>query len=153
MIRVELNTVIKRPVEDVFERLININDYSKWMPKSGVFIMSKQTSNGPVGKGTTFYDRGRMGTFRGEVSHFEKPTKVAFRETLRWFGMRVMEGRPEYLLEADDGGTRVHHVSEGQLYGIFKLMQPMTAIIARGERKRTVNALKKSLESSPKVES
>ena len=143
--------VIKRPVEQVFERLISISEYSKWMPKWGIFVMSEQTSDGPVGKGTTFYDKGRMGTFRGEVSDFERPTKVAFRETLRWLGMRVMEGRPRYQLEAVDGGTNVHHVSEGQLYGIFKLMQPMAAVMARGERKRTVNALKKSLESSPQM--
>ncbi len=147
-IRVELDTVIKRHVEDVFERLVDISDYDKWMPRSGVFIRSRQTSEGPVTKGTTYDDKGRMGTWRGQVSDFERPTKVEFRETLRWLGMRVMEGRPRYQLEALDGGTRVHHVSEGQLYGIFRLARPMVSFIARGERRRTVNALKKSLESS-----
>ena len=149
MVKVKLDTVIKRPVEDVFERLVDISDYSKWMPESGVFIRSTQTSEGPVGKGTTYNDKGRMGTFKGEISDFERPKKVEFRETLRWLGLRVMEGRPRYVLESIEGGTKVHHVSEGQLYGIFKVMQPMTALIARGERKRTVNALKKSLEASP----
>ncbi len=147
-IRVELETDIKRPAEEVFDRLVDISDYDKWMPRSGVFMRSRQTSEGPVTKGTTFHDRGRMGTWRGQVSDFERPTKVEFRETLRWLGMRVMEGRPRYQLEAVDGGTRVHHVSEGQLYGIFRLARPMVTFIARGERRRTVNALKKSLESS-----
>jgi uncharacterized protein YndB with AHSA1/START domain len=151
MIRVEIDTTIKHPVEEVFERLANINEYSTWMPKSGIFIKSEQTSAGPLGKGTTYYDQGRMGTFQGEVSDFERPTKVAYRETLRWLGMRVMEARAVYQLKAIDGGTMVHHVAEGQLYGIFKLMQPMTVVIARGERNRTVNALKKSLESSPQM--
>ena len=150
MITVKLDTDIERPVEDVFNRLVDISGYARWMPKSGVFIRSTQTSEGPVGKGTTFNDKGKMGTFKGEVSDFEKPRKVEFHETLRWLGLRVMEGRPRYVLEAVDRGTRVHHVSEGQMYGIFKLMQPMSAVIARGERKRVVNALKKSLESQPK---
>lgn len=59
----------------------------------------KKTSAGPVDKGTTYYDKGRMGTFRGEASDFERPTKVEFRETLRWLGMKVMEARPTYTLE------------------------------------------------------
>jgi hypothetical protein len=57
-----------------------------------------------------------------------------------------MKAQPQYVLESINGGTKVHHVAEGQLYGMFKLMQAITAIIARGE-KRTVSALKKSLES------
>ena len=150
MVRVQLDSVIKRPAEDVFERLTDISDYSKWMPRSGVFIKSEKTSAGPVEKGSKYYDKGRMGTFRGEVSDFEKQSRVAFRETLRWFGMRVMEARPAYVLKTVDGGTQVHHVSEGQLYGMFKLMQPMTAVIARGERKRVVKALKMSLETAPR---
>jgi uncharacterized protein YndB with AHSA1/START domain len=148
MTRVEMDTVIKMPMDKVFERLVDISGYSKWMPKSGIFIKSGQTSAGPVDKGTTFYDKGRMGTFKGEISDFERPTKIAFRESVRWLGMKGMEARPSYRLEAVDGGTRVHHVSEGQFYGMFNLMQPMAAVIGRGERKRVLNALKKSLESS-----
>ncbi len=100
-----------------------------------------------MAKGTTYDDKGRMGTFRGEVSDLERPTRVAFREMLRCAGIRVMEGRPEYLLEGVDGGIRVRHVAEGQLYGIFRIVRRMVSAIARGERRRTVNALKKSLES------
>lgn len=147
MVHVELDSMINRPPEDVFERLTNISDYARWMPRSGVFIKSEKTSAGPVEKGSTYYDKGRMGTFKGEVSDFSKPNRVAFRETLRWLGMRVMEARPGYVLKTVDGGTQVHHVSDGQFYGVFKLMQPMAAVIARGERKRVVNALKRSLET------
>ena len=33
------------------------------------------------------------------------------------FGSEVMEARPEYLLEADQGKTIVHHAVEGELFG------------------------------------
>lgn len=148
MIRVEVDRFIERSIEDVFDRLVNINNYPNWLPKSRVFLNTRQTSEGPVGEGTIFRDRTRIGTFRGKVTEFQRPTKVAFRMRLRWFGINVMESRPGYTLESVDGGTNVHLLAEGELYGIFKLMQPYVAIRAREERTRTVDVLKKTLESS-----
>jgi uncharacterized protein YndB with AHSA1/START domain len=147
LIRVEIDTIIRRPVEKIFDRLANISGYSQWLPKSRVFLDCKQTSEGPVGVGTTLIDKTRVGTYRGQVTEFERPTKVSFRMRLRWLGMNVMESRPGYRLEAVEDGTKLHHLAVGRLYGIFKLLQPYVAIRARGERKRTVAALKKSLEA------
>ena len=146
MMRVELNTVVARPIEDVFARLTDLSEYSRWMPKLGIFLRCAQTSEGPVGMGTTYYDKGRMGTFRGEIVEFRAPTRVAFRESLRWLGVEVMEARPSYELIATRTGTEVRHSAEGRLFGVFGLMEPVVARVARGERKRTVEALKASLE-------
>ena len=106
MVRVELQTVIARPIDDVFGRLTDLSGYSRWMPKLGVFIRSSQTSEGPVGLGTTYYDKGWMGTFLGEIVEFHAPTRVAFREKLQWLGVTVMEARPEYELVSTQTGTR-----------------------------------------------
>jgi uncharacterized protein YndB with AHSA1/START domain len=146
MVRVELQTVIARPIDDVFSRITDLSDYCRWMPKLGVFIRSSQTSEGPVGVGTTYYDKGWMGTFVGEIEEFHAPTRVAFREKLRWLGMTVMEASPEYELVSMQTGTKVHHTADGRLFGIFNVMQPVVAWMARGERRRTVHALKDSLE-------
>ena len=146
MMRVEMNTVIARPIEDVFGRLTDLSGYSRWMPRLGIFLRCAQTSEGPVGEGTTYYDRGLMGTFRGEIVEFRAPTGVAFRESLRWLGVEVMEARPSYELIPTRTGTEVRHRAEGRLFGVFGLMEPVVARVARGERKRTVEALKASLE-------
>ena len=146
MMRVELNTVVARPIEDVFARLTDLSGYSRWMPRFGIFLESGQTSEGSVGEGTTYYDRGLMGTFRGEIVEFSSPRRVAFRETLRWLGVEVMEARPAYELVSTQTGTEVRHTAEGRLFGIFGLMEPVVARVARGERRRTVQALKASLE-------
>jgi uncharacterized protein YndB with AHSA1/START domain len=138
MIRIEIERSINRPVEEVFDRLINIPAYPDWLPKSRVFIDTKQTSEGPVDEGTTFIDKTRIGLFRGEVADFQRPTHVTFQMMLRWLGMKVLESRPAYTLEPVDGGTKVHLMAVGKLYGIFKLMQPYVAIRAREERKRVV---------------
>src|SRR5215208_5302139 len=34
MMRVELNTVVARPIEDVFGRLTDLSDYSRWIAKA-----------------------------------------------------------------------------------------------------------------------
>jgi hypothetical protein len=54
MIRVEVDKVIHRPIEEAFDRLVSISDYSKWLPKSRIFLDSVQTSDDPVSVGTTF---------------------------------------------------------------------------------------------------
>jgi uncharacterized protein YndB with AHSA1/START domain len=114
--------------------------------KARVFVECSQTSEGPVGEGTTYYDRGRMGTSRGEIVELRAPTRVAFRESLRWLGVEVMEARPYYELVPTQTGTEVRHTAEGRLFGIFGLMEPVVARVARGERKRAVEALKASFD-------
>jgi uncharacterized protein YndB with AHSA1/START domain len=146
-VRYETRTTIGRPISDVFARLADLDGYRTWMRRTGLFRRTGQTSDGSVGLGTAYFDATRMGTFRGEVTDYEPPARIGFRETLRWFGSDLMEARPEYLLEADQDKTIVHHVAEGELFGMIRLMKPVAALLARSERARTVESLKRSLES------
>ena len=146
-IRYETRTTIDRAIGDVFARLADLGGYGTWMHRTGLFRRCGQTSDGPLGVGTAYFDASRMGTFRGEVTDFKPPSRIAFRETLRWFGSDLMEARPEYFLEADQETTIVHHVAEGELFGLMRLMKPVAALLARSERARTVDSLRRSLES------
>ena len=146
-VRYETSTTINKPIGDVFRRLANVDDYRTWMRRTGMFRRSGQTSGGPLGSGTAYFDATRMGTFRGEVTDYEMPSRIGFRETLRLFGSDLMEARPNYTLEADRDKTIVHHVAEGELFGMLRLMKPVAARLARGERTRMIKALKRSLES------
>ncbi len=147
-VRYETHTTIERPVSDVFARLADVDGYGTWMRRTGVFRTSGQTSDGPLGVGTQYFDTTKMGTFHGEVVAFEPPVRIAFRERLRWFGLELMEARPEYTLEPDAERTIVHHVAEGELFGMVRLMKPIAARLARSERARTLASLKRSLESA-----
>ena len=146
-VRYESRTTIDRPTGDVFARLADLAGYGTWMHRTGLFRRCGQTSDGPLVKGTAYFDASRMGTFQGEVTYFQPPSRIGFRETLRWFGSDLMEARPEYFLEADREGTIVHHVAEGELFGWMRLMKPVAALLARSERARTVESLRRSLES------
>lgn len=149
MIQVEINAIIKRPIEEVFEQLVDIPRYPEWMPDNSLLITCAKDSEGPVGVGTAYSDKTRLGTVRGEVAVFDRPHKVVFHYTARLLGMTVMEGWPGYALERDgEAATRIHHKAEARLYGLFKLAQPLVQRMARNERQRTVDALKESLESA-----
>ena len=146
-IRFESRTVIARPLEVVFERLADLPGYRRWMHRTGLFRRSELTSESPVRQGTTYFDATRMGTFEGEVTQFVPPSRLAFRETLHWFGSGVSQARPEYVLDARDGATVVHHVAVGELFGWMRFMRPAAALMARVERNRTLDSLRRSLES------
>jgi uncharacterized protein YndB with AHSA1/START domain len=146
-VRYEARTTIDRPIGDVFARLADLGGYRTWMRRTGLFRRSGQTSDGPLGPGSTYFDATRMGTFRGQITEYEPPSRIGFRETLRWFGSDLMEARPRYFLETDRDSTIVHHVAEGELFGLMRLMKPVAALLARSERARTVESLRHSLES------
>ena len=150
-VRYESRTMIDRSIEDVFARLADLAGYRTWMHRTGLFRRCGQTSDGPLGEGTAYFDASRMGTFRGEVTGFQPPSRIAFRETLRWFGSDLMEARPQYSLEGDQERTIVHHVAEGELFGVMRLMKPAAALLARSERARTLESLRRSLESDQRA--
>jgi uncharacterized protein YndB with AHSA1/START domain len=145
-VRYESRTTIDRSIDEVFARLADLERYGTWMHRTGLFRRCGQTSDGPLGKGTAYFDATRMGTFRGEVTDFQPPSRIGFRETLRWFGSDLMEARPEYFLEADQERTIVHHVATGELFRWMRPMKPVAALLARSERARTVESLRRSLE-------
>jgi hypothetical protein len=59
-----------------------------------------------------------------------------------------MQARPEYFLEADGDRTIVDHIAEGELFGLMRLMKPVAALLAKSERTRTLESLRRSLERS-----
>ena len=148
IVRFESRTVIQRPLSEVFERLADLPGYRRWMHRTGLFRRCELTSNMPIREGTTYVDATRMGTFEGKVTEFVPPTRIAFQETLHWFGSPMTQARPGYVLEGDENATVVHHVAEGELYGWMKMIKPAAGWLASLERTRTVNSLKRSLESN-----
>jgi len=146
-IKVDIYEEIRRPMEEVFDYLIDISNYSKWLPESNIFLNSQQTSVGPPRKGTTFYDNTRFGQLTGEILEFERPKKVLFRQELFWLGILVMESQPEYFLESSPKGTKIHHTGIARFFGLSRLLHSVFEKMAWKERKRVIRSLKKELES------
>jgi hypothetical protein len=60
---------------------------------------------------------------------YQPPSRIGFREPLRWFGFDLTQARPEYFLEAKRDRTIVYHVAEGQPFGLMRLMTPVAALV------------------------
>jgi len=146
-VRFESDVVVRRPVGEVFARLADLPGYRSWMHRTGMFRRCSTTSDNPVGKGTTYVDATRMGTFEGEVTEYDPPTRIAFSETLRWFGHPMTRARPEYFLEGRQDTTVVHHVAVGELSGWMRIVKPAAAVMANLERSRTLKSLQRSFEA------
>jgi hypothetical protein len=58
----------------------------------------------------------------------------------------MTRARPEYMLEEGRNGTVIHHVAVGDLYGWMRFMKPAAAAMAKLERTKTLNSLKRSFE-------
>jgi uncharacterized protein YndB with AHSA1/START domain len=145
-VRFESRTSIRRPAAAVFERLADLPRYRVWMHRTGLFRRCGVSAEGPVGRGTPYFDATRMGTFRGEVTEFEPPSRIEFVETLRWFGAEVMQVRLDYSLDEEHDRTIVHHIASGDLFGWMRFMKPAAALLANVERTRTLKSLRRSLE-------
>lgn len=87
------------------------------MPRSGMSKKSSQVTDGPVGLGTAFVDQGTLGTFRGGVVAFHKPSRVVINEGLRWFVAPVVEARLHHEFRAVPRGTAVHHIANRDCTG------------------------------------
>src|SRR5262252_4429934 len=128
-VRYEARTTIDRPIGEVFARLADLDGYGSWMHRTGLFRRAGTTSRSPLGQATAYFDATRMGTFHGQITDYQQPSRIAFRETLRWFGAEMMEARPAYRLEAEADATIVHHVAEGELFGLMRLMKPIATLL------------------------
>lgn len=147
MIRLEFERTIDRSIDEVFARLADIDSYEDWLPHSLIFRGGRLVeSDQEVTTGTRFVDETPLGQFFGEVTEFEPPTHIAFEQNLGRNDELVFSSRPAYVLESTEHGTKVSHYAEGELFGPMRLAEPIVWMLARNERKRTLETLKRSLE-------
>ena len=120
MTRVSKSVVIPRPADEVFAYLADFSNTAEWDP--GV-ATATQTSDGPVGLGSTFdlvtLFRGREVPVTYEVTVYEPNSRV------------VLVGRNPRFTGTDDigvtpegDGARVSWNAQFEMQGVFKLVQP-----------------------------
>jgi len=121
MAKIEVSTVIYRPIEEVFAVLSNEENRSKW---SSTTIEVKKTSEGPIGVGTTWrgVDRifGRQMERESVYTEYEPNRKITQKSTSGPVPFEV-----QFLYEPIAGGTRVIVIAEAQPSGLFKLAGPL----------------------------
>ena len=143
MNKIEISTVINRPVEEVFAATSNPENYPKWISTSRE---AKITSQGPVGVGTTYR---AVATFLGrriesdvEFTEYEPNRKIAQKSISGPF-----PAENSTAFERVDGGTRVTLALKGELGGFFKLAEPLLVSTLKRQVEADLANLKELMES------
>lgn len=144
MARVEISSMIKRPVEDVFAVLSNVENNPKW---SSAALEAKQTSPGPIGVGTTARFVGKFLGRRIEsdsvITEFEANRKFSFESKSGPFPIKGSN-----TVEQIEGGTRVTATFDVEPGGFFKLAEPLVISMAKRQLQGDLDNLKDLMEAN-----
>ncbi len=150
MVRVEVDTTINRPIEEVFNYASDIDRQPEWVSP---LIESEKTSDGPTAVGTTYRQAakflGRRMDMNCEITGYESPRLYAFRAKN---GPMHMEMQFTLTSEGPES-TRVTQVVEGESAGFFKLGDPILARTMKKQFVADLETLKTLLESGLESES
>ena len=144
MPRAEANVVIKRPVEEVFAFATNPENDPQW--STGI-LESKQTSEGPMGVGTTLeglsHFVGRRIEWTSKVTEYERNRKIGYKVSLP----PPISLEQSMIFEPVEAGTRVTVIAEGETGGFFRLAQPIVVRMYERQMEASLANLKDILEA------
>jgi len=139
----ELSIVINRPTEEVFGVLANLENDVKWRRE---WVEAKNTSEGPLGVGTTFRlvseFLGRRSETEYEVTEYE-PNRIAAWKAVS--GPLPLTFRRTF--ERVEGGTRVTIRYEAEIRGFLKLAGPLVARMGKRQLEGDFPKLKELMEA------
>jgi hypothetical protein len=137
--------MIKRPIEEAFAVLANLENDLKW---HSAFVDTRNTSGGSLGVGARFLVfEGLLGRRVGsgtvyEVTEYE-PNRIAAWKTVSG----PLQLKFWRTFERVDGGTRFAVRYEGEPRGFSKLAWPLITRIARRQQGGDMRKLKELMEA------
>lgn len=142
MVRAEVSTTIKRPIEEVFALMSDSSNAPKWV--SG-WTESKKTSDGPIGVGTTWHGVGKFLGRRmdndSEYTEFEANRKFTFKSATPFPTTMA------FTFESIGGGTRVRQTVDAEPGGFFKLAAPVLVTAAKRQFQSDLENLRDLMEA------
>jgi len=120
MIEHKFRTTVARSPKEVFDFLVDLRNAPQWEPNCQEVV---KTSDGPIGKGTTFRAKKGMGRLESEIVEFERPVRFASRDKGRGMTCGL-----DFRCDATSGGTQVSGKlwmePHGLMRGVMLLMRP-----------------------------
>lgn len=139
-----LDLEIARPPSAVFDALTRLGTLRGRIGTSGTYAGTVDVTDDPVRVGSTYVDRTPIGRLRGEVLELESGRRVVFRQALPSGALDV---RIRYELERMPAGTHLVRTGEITTRRWLALVHPLVVWTTRAENRRTMAALKSSLEA------
>ena len=136
----------------LFDLLADMPNYGRWLPGSAAFGATTEVSPYPVRLGTTYLDAGPAGARPGEVTAYNRPTYLAFHQTMALKALRAnIDIDASYTLERFEHATRVTRDLDLaiDMPGVLKIVEPLVVFVFRKENLRTLARLKRYVETHP----
>jgi uncharacterized protein YndB with AHSA1/START domain len=135
---------IARPPSVVFDALTRLGALRGRIGTSGTYSGTVEVSDDPIQVGSTYVDRTPIGRLRGEVLELEPERRVVFRQAM---ARRDLDVRITYQLATTPTGTRLVRSGEITTRRWLAIVHPIVVWTTRAENRRTMEALKTSLEA------
>jgi uncharacterized protein YndB with AHSA1/START domain len=146
MAKLEAGITINRPIEEVFAFTSNPENEPLWRPE---LLELEQTSDGPIGAGTTFREvmqfLGRRIESTGEITEYEPNKRNAVKSTSGPFPFEITG-----TFEPVEGGTEVTFEVEAEIggfCGFFRFAEPLVARMGKRQMETQLANLKDLLEA------
>lgn len=144
MIETRVQCAIDAPIEDVFDRLVDLPSWSAWLDGECGSLGSRYTSPGPTGLGSTYEDSIRNGwVVPGELVEYDAPNRVTFLNRVSVDGELGLETRLAYVLRSlSPCTTSVEHHFRAEFSGPLADMEEALAGAMPAERRRISESLR-----------
>jgi uncharacterized protein YndB with AHSA1/START domain len=147
MLRIDVTTLISRPVQQVWDFFNDFTNTPRWT-RSGSEL--RQTSNGPVGVGSTFESVRQI--FGREIksqtlvaTEYEPERRISYTAVVPILGQAI----GGFTFESVDGGTRISRWTEAELGRGEGLFGPLaTRLVKRAQGTELAN-LRRLIEALP----
>jgi len=139
MALVKHTQVINRPIQEVFQTVVDVSNFPKWNPTTP---SARKLSGGEIGDGTRFeLEIKGFGKVEQQLREFERDRRVRIVPT-----MGLMSGGHRFVFTAQGARTRVDHELEMTPKGWFKIFSPLMGMMGTKNLRDTANALQRYLE-------
>ena len=136
----------------VFDLISDLPNYGRWLPGSSAFGATTEVSPYPVRLGSTYLDAGPSGRRPGSVTEYDRPTRIAFHQTM------VAKKGPltantevyiRYTFEPVEGATFVTRDVDlrVRIAGLWQIADPLVVAAFRKENARLLPILKRYVEA------
>jgi uncharacterized protein YndB with AHSA1/START domain len=149
MIEIQYETEVHCTAEKIFDVIVDLHGYDRWLATSNALWGITDISSDPVALGTTYIESESKGVRHGTVMELEPPTQVAFHQpmTMKPRFLGIIDIHVRYTLTPEASSTRMRRVVRPTLPWQLKLGQPLVARGFRAEGERTLLALKAFADS------
>lgn len=140
MSKFTLTQHIARPVAEVFDAVIHVENFPAWSPKN--HKSARRLSDGEIGEGARFeIEIKGFGKVLQTLAEFERNKRVRIVPHIK-----MLSGGHRFIFSPDGNGTRIDHELEMTPKGFFVLMTPMMTMMGKRNLREVTDALKAHLE-------